>query len=94
MKCIGSFPEGRFSTTPHPFYTVVPAPSPPLPTQRLTGYMIFDAPQGVLVAPCQGNMNGFGWLQSLFLAIFFWPLMCVPCCLGCNYEGYQYPVYA
>jgi len=94
MKIAGSFPEGRFSTVPAPFYRVIDPPSPPLPGEELVGYMIFDAPDACLVPPCRQNMNGLGILQVVLLAIFFWPAMCIPCCIGCNYDGFQYPVYS
>lgn len=56
--------------------------------------MIFDAPDSCLVPPCRQNMNGLGFLQVVLLAIFFWPAMCIPCRIGCNYDGFQYPVYS
>lgn len=94
MTCCGGFPPGRFSAVPAAHYPVVEPPLPPLPGERLTGYMIYDPPRAWVVPPCERNMTALGWLQVILATLFFWPAACVPCFCGCNYDGFQHPVYA
>lgn len=87
------FPEPVFSEIPRLDLRVIPAEHPPLPGQALIGYMIYDTPSSCFVSPRPDRMNGIGWLSVIGLSILFWPTMCVPCCLGGCYDGFQIPVY-
>jgi hypothetical protein len=59
----------------------------------LIGYKLLRAPTGYLVQPSPLKMNTRGWLGVVALAVLFWPISCVPCCLSCSYTDIQIPVY-
>jgi hypothetical protein len=67
---------------------------PPKPGQVLQGYRVVQRPSDVFTTPKPQKMTSIGWVSFIGLALIFWPVSCIPCCLSCSYpEMYQYPVY-
>ena len=68
---------------------------PPGVNDTLLGYeiIIFDDNAGCFVKPRPMHMNVNSWMLVGLLAIIFWPIMCLPCCLKPSYNTYQRPVY-
>lgn len=58
----------------------------------LLGYELYDK-KGLITPPHIEKMNTRGWISVLICAIVFFPVMCLPCCMGCSYSMYQCPVY-
>ena len=88
-----TFPKPYFSSRLRNDLPVVESNIVPLPGQVVIGYMVYEPPNSCVVSPNPGRMNGIGWFSVILLTIFFWPLSCVPCCMGACYDGYQVPVY-
>jgi len=87
------FPDSYFSEIPRADLTVLPPAVPPLPGEQLRGYLIYEAPSSCFVRPHLDRLSGLGWVSIVVLSFLFWPVACIPCCLGGCYDGYQIPVY-
>lgn len=80
-----------FSTERHPTYSVIfPNIRSGLP---IRGWMVYEPPSGCLTSPRPSEMSMLGWFSVLAATLLFWPVMCVPCCCSCSYDGYQVPVF-
>jgi nitrate reductase NapE component len=88
-----TFPEPYFQKNPRPDLEIVSPDTLPVIGQIVVGYMIHDRPDGCLVVPRPSRLSDLGWISAIVLAIVFWPVSCVPCCLGGFYNGYQVPVF-
>ena len=66
----------------------------PRPGDFLLGYKIIEKEAGMFRHPAPSDMTMCGWLSVGVLAIIFWPISCLPCCMTCAYpDSYQVPVY-
>lgn len=90
---VNSFPKPYFSDQLRSDLPVYESNIVPLPGQVVIGYMIYEAPTSCFVTPNPSRLNNLGWFSVFILTLFFWPLMCVPCCINSCYDGYQVPVY-
>lgn len=88
-----SFPKPYFSSHLRNDLPVVESNIVPLPGQVVVGYYVYEPPSSCLVSPKPGRLNGIGWFSVFLLTILFWPLSCLPCCIGSCYDGYQVPFY-
>ena len=60
----------------------------------LLGYKVIEKESGMFRHPSPSDMTMCGWLSVGVLAIIFWPISCVPCCMTFAYpDTYQVPVY-
>lgn len=91
--CFGKFDEPYFSAQLDSRYDVIYPTIPPLPGQQVVGYWIYPPNNKLFVPPCTRPMNFFGIFSSVILVFLFWPVSCVPFCMGCSYNGYQVPIY-
>lgn len=67
--------------------------NPPHPDEVLLGYEVINEHKKFLRKPDPKHMNKVGWFSVIVCAIIFWPVSCIPCCLGCSYSMVQRPVY-
>lgn len=87
-----NYPEPYFS--PYKLNMPVVYPDiPPIPGQRIIGYMVYNKPNKCLTTPDLRHYSLVGWLTSIILSCVFLPLACVPCFCSCYYESYQVVVY-
>jgi hypothetical protein len=92
-SCFENSPKPYFSIQMRYDLEIIYPNTPPLPGQTIVGYMIYERPKTLFVSPCSRPFGCFGYLSVVALAILFWPLSCLPFCLGCSYDGFQVPVY-
>jgi hypothetical protein len=93
MKCYNDFPKPYFSPTPRISYTTIEPELPPLPGQKVIGYMIYEKPKGLFTEPNFNRLSSSGACCSIILLLFFWPLTCLPCCLSECQTDFQVIVY-
>lgn len=79
-----------FSATP---FKNIPIISDDHASGNIIGYQLVPGPSGVFCKPTPERIACHGWLAIIGLALVFWPLTCVPCCMSCSYSAYQVPVY-
>ena len=65
----------------------------PYSNAKLIGYQVIEPADKFFVKPKPGKINTLGWVSIVVCAIIFFPVTCVPCCLGYSYSKYQIPVY-
>lgn len=72
---------------------ILPPKNTPSSNDKLIGYRIVYAPKGIFCKPKPKKIGYFGWINIALLAILFWPVSCLPCCMSCSYSDYQIPIY-
>lgn len=65
----------------------------PEPGDVLLGYRVISMPKSTFTKPEPKKLGATGWISVALLAIIFWPVSCVPCCISACYPSYQLPVY-
>lgn len=81
---------GPVMPDPIPGLKMKPPHAPPAPGQILLGYQQCAAEPGC--CNCD-TLNGTGVMTTVILALFCWPLVCLPCVLPSMHDDYQVPVY-
>jgi hypothetical protein len=81
------------SRDPYPGVPIGPPDTMPQRFAKVIGYRLVAPPPGVWCKPEPFAMGWRGWVSAGVLAIVFWPLSCLPCCMTCSYSPYQVPVY-
>jgi hypothetical protein len=66
----------------------------PLPHMKLIGYELIKPSKKFFMKPDPAKIRTRGWAVIALSVLFFWPVMCVPCCMSWSYQEYQVPVYA
>jgi len=59
----------------------------------ILGYEVLYNDDEFCAKPRPKHLNSRGWISIALLFCFFWPAMCVPCCMSCSYNVCQRPVY-
>lgn len=69
------------------------ATTTPKADEVLVGYRLVEPPSGIVCKPDPTKLAWHGWASVALLAVLFWPVSCVPCCMTCSYKAYQKPVF-
>mmetsp|Transcript_48732 Transcript_48732/g.123059 ORF Transcript_48732/g.123059 Transcript_48732/m.123059 type:complete len:110 (-) Transcript_48732:226-555(-) len=62
----------------------------PKPGEVIVRYVVVSPTTGC----CQcDDLSVLGWVSVGLAAVFFWPAMCIPCCIPACFDKYQVPIY-